>query len=231
MIAATSVPHGDILVEASKRLKNEGVTLSIIEVDDYIIPNRMLAEGQVDANYFQHKPYLDVQSEQCGYRFQILATVHIEPMGIYSKKIGTLDELGRGDCIAVPNDPTNERRALLLLAREGLIDFPCLPYPTVRDITSNPLGLRFEELDAPLLPRSLTDVTVAVIPSNFALMGHLDPNAALVQESADSPYANIVVIREGDDSPGLKKLSNILESKEISDFIREKYKGAILPTH
>ncbi|MCP5469843.1 MAG: MetQ/NlpA family ABC transporter substrate-binding protein [Chlamydiales bacterium] len=230
-VAASSTPHAEILQEAKKNLKDQGVELKIVEIDDYIVPNRLLAEKQVDANFFQHEPYLELQEEKFGYNFRVLTRVHIEPLGIYSHKIKRLGDIPYGATVAIPNDPTNEARALYLLEDKGLIKIQKAKLPTPRDIIANPKNLKFQELEAPLLPRSLSDVTIAVIPSNFALMGKISPKEALATESSDSPYANIVVVRSNDHREALEKLRRELESKEISDFIKKKYEGAILPSH
>jgi len=231
-IAASSTPHADILREAQRLLKNEDVDLKIVEVDDYAIPNRLLAEKQVDANFFQHDPFLKVQEKKFGYKFRVLATVHIEPLAAYSKKIGALNMLKKGDVIAIPNDPSNEARALGILDYEGLIKLQKAEYPTIHDISENPIGLRFEELDAPMLPRSLDDVMVAVIPSNYALLAGLNPKDAIATEpAAHSRYANIVVVREDDHREVLEKLRKVLESSEMSEYINREYNGAIIPTH
>ncbi|MCH9610286.1 MAG: D-methionine-binding lipoprotein MetQ [Chlamydiales bacterium] len=231
-VAATSVPQAEILQEANRMLiEQQKCPVKIVEVDDYAIPNRLLAEKQVDANYFQHKPFLDLQKEQFGYKFEVLTTVHIEPMGIYSTQISSLEELPDCAKVAVPNDPTNEKRALLLLQEQGLIQLNDTAYPTSCDIVENPKNLQIEELDAPLLPRMLSDAIIAVIPANFALMAHIDPHSALISERGDSPYANIVVVREGESRIEITNLSKVLNSKEMSKYIRVKYKGAVLPTH
>ena len=229
-IAATSTPHAEILREAKKLLKPEGIDLKIIEVDDYTTPNRLLAEKQVDANFFQHEPFLKLQEKKFGYKFRVLTAVHIEPLSIYSKKIGSLNMLKKGDVIAIPNDPTNEARALYLLEQEGLITVRQVEHPTIHDISQNPKGLRFEELDAPLLPRSLADVTAAVIPSNFALAGGLNLQDAIGTEQDNSPYVNVVVVRADDHREELERLRKVLRSNQMKEFIQKKYQGALHPT-
>lgn len=233
-VAATPVPHADLLEVIKPDLEDEGIKLKIVEVDDYNLPNRLLFEKQIDANFFQHKPYLDEQNERFGYNLVPLIAIHIEPLGIYSKKITSLDQLKEGSLVAIPSDPTNEARALNLLAEVGLIKLKPLKnisLATVYDIDENPKNLKIEEVDAAFLPRTLSDVDLAVIPVNFALQANLNPGEdAIVLESKDSPYANIVVIRGGEeDRKELQKLKEALQSDKLRLYIEEKYKGAILP--
>lgn len=233
-IAATAVPHAEILEVVKEDLKNEGIHLKIIEIDDYNLPNRMLDERQVEANFFQHQPFLEEQIRLHGYRLVPLTSVHLEPLGIYSDEYKNLDAIKDRSLIAIPQDPTNEARALMLLQDVGLIKLKPVQNIyriTVMDIAENPKDLRFEELDAPYLPRALADVDLAVIPSNFALQAKLDPaKDALVLESSDSPYANIVVVREDQIQKNeFQKLKKALESQKLYTHILEKYKGAIVP--
>ncbi len=234
-VAASSVPHADILEAIKGDLKDEGIELRIIEIDDYNIPNRMLDENQIDANFFQHKPFLEEQIRLYGYALSPLATVHIEPLGIYSSVYKSLDEVKERSTVAIPNDATNEARALLLLEDVGLIKLKETKTPyllTILDIAENPKNLRFEELDAPFLARAFSDVDLAVIPVNFALQANLNPlKDALALESSDSPYANIVVVRSGElHREEFEKFKQALNSEKMRLFIEEKYKGAILPT-
>lgn len=234
-IAATTVPHAEILEVVKEELKSQGIELKIIEIDDYNLPNRMLSEGQVDANFFQHKPFLDEQIRLYGYKLTPLTAVHIEPLGIYSTVYKTLDDVVNKASVAIPQDPTNESRALLLLEKIGLIKLKengtSKNLLTIHDVVENSKNLRIVELDAPFLPRALSDVDLAVIPSNFALQAKLNPKEdALALESSDSPYANIVVVRTQDiDRKEFAKLKEALQSEKVRNFILEKYKGAILP--
>ena len=233
-IAATPVPHADLLEAIKPDLEEQGITLKIVEVDDYNLPNRLLYEKQVDANFFQHKPYLDEQNRRFGYNLSSLAAVHIEPLGIYSEKITSLDDLQEGATLSIPSDPTNEARALSLLSQVGLIRLKPGVNPnlaTVYDIDDNPKHLKFVEVDAAFLPRSLSDVDLAVIPANFALQANLNPvKDALALEALDSPYANIVAIRGGEeDQETFQKLKKALQSEKMGNYIKEKYKGAIIP--
>ncbi len=233
-IAATPVPHAELLEAIKPELEAEGIKLKIVEVDDYTLPNRLLYEKQVDANFFQHQPFLDEQNKRCGYHLKPLLAVHIEPLGIYSQKTTKLDNLKEGALVAIPSDPTNEARALLLLQEVHLIKLKGLPkghLATVYDIEENPKHLKFKEVDAAFLPRALPDVEIAVIPANFALQGKLDPlKDALALESADSPYVNVIVIRDGDDNrEDLQKLKEIMSSEKMKKIIFDKYKGSVKP--
>ena len=233
-VAATPVPHADLLEIVKSDLETQGVHLKIVEVDDYNLPNRLLFEKQVDANFFQHQPFLDEQNLRFGYNLKSLVAVHIEPLGLYSRKIKALDELKEGALVALPSDPTNEARALILLSEVGLVklksDRNCNLF-TIYDVEENPKHLRFIEVDAAFLPRALADVDLAVIPANFALQANLNPaQDALALENADSPYANIVVIREEDtEKEELQKLKQALNSDKLRRHIEEKYKNALLP--
>lgn len=232
-VAATPVPHAEILNLIKPDLKERGISLEIIEMDDYNLPNRLLAEKQVEANFFQHEPFLKEQENEFGYHFFTLVCVHIEPLGIYSKRITSLHDLSQGGWVAIPNDPTNEARALDLLVQEGLITLNLNKnvLATVSAIQENPKKLRFHEVDAALLPRILPDVDIAVIPANFALQAHLLPaHDALLLESGYSPYANIVVAREGEeDREEFKFLKEALTSEKVRNYLIQTYQGAIQP--
>lgn len=231
-IAATAVPHADILHQIESDLAEKGVQLKIIEVDDYQLPNRLLAEKKIDANFFQHEPFLEEQNRTLGYDLVPLVKVHIEPLGLYSLKIKSLRDLKEGAIIAIPSDPTNEARSLHLLKQEGLIEFsPDHSDLTlsIHDITSNPKKLKIKEVDAPFIARTLQDVDLAAIPANFALQMDLCPEKdALVLESASSPYVNIVAVRKGEENdPNLMLLAELLHSEKVQIYITQKYCGAI----
>ena len=232
-IAATAVPHAEMLNFIKPDLEQQGVKLKISVVDDYNIPNRLLSEKEVDANFFQHVPFMENQIKNFGYKIQCYARIHLEPMALYSRKYKTLEELPDGAIISVPNDPTNEYRALSILVNEGLITLRpgANLNSTVADIQSNPKKLKFREIDAALIPRTLTDVDVAAINTNWALQAGLNPmKDALAIESEDSPYANIIAIRTGDGSdPRLEELKKAMLSDKMRAFILEKYKGTIIP--
>jgi D-methionine transport system substrate-binding protein len=232
-IAATAVPHAEMLEFIKPELKKEGIDLIIVVTDDYNMPNRALASKEIDANFFQHIPFLDEQIRQFHYPIESIAKIELEPMGMYSKKIGLLDALPNQAVIAIPNDPTNEGRALLLLAKHGVIALkdPRKLSSTILDIKNNPKHIRFLEVDAAMLPRSLNDVTAAVINTNYALEADLNPlKDAVILEASDSPYANILVVRKGEENRlDIQTLKKAMTSEKMKEFIIKKYKGAVLP--
>jgi D-methionine transport system substrate-binding protein len=232
-VGASPVPHEEILGVAKDILAKEGIKLEIVPFQDYVQPNLSLAQGDLDANYFQHIPYLESFSKEHNLDLTNVAGVHIEPMGIYSSKITDLKELKDGAKVAIPNDVTNGGRALLLLQKAGLIklDEAAGIEATVRDITENNKNLQIEELEAAMLPRVLQDVDIAVINTNYALDAGLNPTSdALFIEDGDSPYVNILVVRTGDETrPEIQKLAEALQSEEVKTFINEHYEGAVLP--
>lgn len=233
-IGATPVPHGEILKDVVQPLlAEEGIELEIVEFTDYITPNLALADGSIDANYFQHVPYLEQFSNDHNLDLISVAKVHIEPFGLYSDKLKSIDELPEGATIAVPNDPSNEGRALLLLASQGIITLPGddVLDATPIDIVKNPKKLKFKELEAAQLPRILPDVTAAFINTNYALEAGLNPlEDALIIEGDKSPYANILVVRGGDqDNELIQELVDALTSDEVEEYILDKYEGAVVP--
>lgn len=232
-VAATPVPHAEILAVVKPILEKEGVDLEIVQMTDYVRPNLALDEKDVDANYMQHKPYLDDFVQKRGLKLTSIANVHVEPMGIYSKKITSLNDVGDGATVTIPNDATNGGRALLLLQKAGLLKLKdnAGVAATVNDIVDNPKNLKITALEAPQLPRTLNDATLAVINTNFAMEANLVPTKdALFIEQKDSPYANILVVRSGDENrTEIVKLKQALTSPEVKKFIEEKYKGAIIP--
>lgn len=232
-VGATPVPHGEILEQVKPMLKAEGIDLKVVEFTDYVKPNLALNDKELDANFFQHEPYLDKFNAEHGTDLVSVAKVHLEPMGIYSHKIKNLNELADGAKVAIPNDPTNGGRALLILQKAGLITLKTGDSitATVQDITENKKNLQFVELEAAQIPRSVDDVDIALINTNFAMEGGFNPlKDALYIESKDSPYANILVVWKGDENrPEIQKLVKALQSPEIKKFIEDKYQGAIVP--
>jgi len=232
-VGATSVPHAEILEFVKPMLEKEGVKLEIVEYDDYVRPNLDLADKQLDANYFQHIPYLKDFAGSRNLDLVWVAKVHIEPMGIYSSKIGGLDELNANDKIGIPNDVTNGGRALVLLEKAGLIKLGegLGIKATVNDVVENPKNLQFVELEAPMLPHALPELACAVINGNYALQaGFVPTKDSLFLESGDSLFANVVVVRKGDENrPAIVKLVKTLQSPEVKKFIEEKYKGGVIP--
>ena len=231
VVAATPVPHAEILNQAKEDLEKEGYTLEVKEFTDYVLPNLATDNGEVDANFFQHTPYLEEVNKSKGTKLVKVANIHIEPMAVYSKKYKNFNELKDGAKIAVPNDPTNESRALDIIAKTGLVSFNDKALKTPIDITQNPKNIKFIELKAAQLPRALSDVDVAVINSNYALLANLNPvKDSIFIEDKDSPYANILVVKEGkEQDPKIKALTKALQSEKIKKFIEEKYNGAVIP--
>ena len=223
VVGVTPFPHKDIMLVAASLLEKQGYILELLEFTDYVQPNLALAEKRIFANFFQHIPYLEHMNAEKHLGLDWVAKVHIEPLGLYSKKIKDISELKRGDLISLPNDPTNEARALRLLESCGLISLKPGALVTVRDITGNPKGLLFKELDAPQLPRALTDVIAAVINTNFAGEAGLVPaRDALVSEGGESPYANVLVVRAVDkDSRAAGALAEALCSPEVRKYIED----------
>ena len=232
-VAATPVPHAEILEFVKPALAKEGVNLKVKVFTDYIQPNVQVAEKRLDANFFQHQPYLDEFNKAKGTNLVSVAAVHLEPLGAYSSKYKKLDEIKDGSTVVIPNDATNGGRALLLLDKAGLITLKDKTniLSTPKDITANPKKLKFRELEAATIPRVLTQVDLALINTNYALEAKLNPETdALVIEGSDSPYVNILVARPDDkDSADMQKLVAALHSPEVKAFIIEKYKGAIVP--
>ena len=232
-VAATPVPHAEILEFVKPALAKEGVNLKVKVFTDYIQPNVQVAEKRLDANFFQHQPYLDEFNKAKGTNLVSVAAVHLEPLGAYSSKYKNLDELKDGATVVIPNDATNGGRALLLLNKAGLIKLKDSTniLSTPKDIVENKKNLKFRELEAATIPRVLTQVDLALINTNYALEAKLDPaKDALVIEGSDSPYVNILVARPDDkDSEDMKKLVAALHTPEVKAFILEKYKGAIVP--
>ena len=232
-VGATPRPHAEILNLVKSDLSEVGINLEVIEFTDYVQPNLALAEGDLDANYFQHIPYLENFSKDHRLDLTYTAKVHIEPMGAYSDKLQKAEDIKQGAHIAIPNDTVNGGRALLLLEAQGLIELdPAAGITaTVLDIVSNPLRLKFSELEAAQLPRVLPDVDLAIINTNFALEAGLDPlTDALFIEGSESPYVNVLAVRSSDvDREDLAKLSEALLSDKVKDFILAEYGGSVVP--
>lgn len=232
VVGASSSPHAEILEVIKPQLEKQGYELEIKVFDDYILPNTALDEGSLDANYFQHVPYLEETVKEKGYKLTYTEKIHLEPIGLYSNKVKSLDEIKKNSIIAIPNDPTNGARALKLLADNGLIKVNDGELISVKDIIENPKNIEIKEMNAEQLPTVLKDVEAAVINTNYALSAKLNPTKdAIVIESKDSPYSNILAVREDNkDSEKIKVLSKALTSKEVKAFIEKKYKGSIIPS-
>ena len=236
-VAAVPTPHAEILNNAVKPLlEKEGYTLEVKEFTDYVQPNTVTEEGEVDANYFQHKPYLDNFNAEKGTHLVSIEGIHYEPKGVYSKKITDLSSLKDGATVAVPNDATNEARALLLLQDQGLITMKdgAGIEATPNDIVSNPKNLSFKELEAATVPSVVDDVDIAIINGNYAIAAGFKTSDALAIESADSlaaqTYENLLVVKDGNqDSDKTKALAKALNSDEVRDYINNTFEGAVVP--
>ena|SRR5450830_639176 len=234
-IGVTPVPHAQIInfIKENLAAKNN-LELEVVEFTDYVQPNIAVQDGQLDANFFQHLPYLKDFNEQHKTTLVSVGTVHIEPLGVYSKKIKSLSELKEGDVVAIPNDATNAGRALNLLAANKLITLKeGVGYAaTVNDITGNPLKLDIKELEAAQLVRSLEDTVISVINGNYALDGGLTPakDALALESGVNNPYANILVVKEGrENDPAIQLLIKLLTSDEVKAFIEKTYSGSVIP--
>lgn len=233
-VGASPVPHAEILQFVKDELAADaGLDIEIVEFTDYVQPNVALEEGELDANFFQHVPYLDEQEADRGYEFEVVTPVHLEPLAIYSQQLDALDAVSEGATVIIPNDPSNSGRALNLLADEGLIELdPNAGIDATQQDVTDAKGLTIDELDAANLPRSLPDADLAVINTNFALEAGLDPadDALAVESAEDNPYANVLVVRSGDeDGPAVRTLADLLTSDEVVQFIEENYDGAVVP--
>lgn len=236
-IGASPSPHAEILNHFKDAFAEEGYTLEVVEFTDYVQPNKALDAGDLDANYFQHEPYLVNFNEENGTKLESAGAIHYEPMGIFSDSLTDLKDIEEGAKVAVPNDATNEARALLLLQENGLITLKegVDITATKLDIEENPKNLEIVELEAAQIPRSLQDVSIAVVNGNYALDAGLVLDDALVIEAADSlaaqTYANIIAVREGEvDSAKAQAIIKVLTSEDAKAFIEESFEGAVLPT-
>ncbi|MDD5367756.1 MAG: MetQ/NlpA family ABC transporter substrate-binding protein [Anaerolineaceae bacterium] len=234
-VGVSPVPHGEILKFIKDNLAaKEGLDITIVEFTDYVQPNLALQDGQIDANYFQHVPYMEDFGKEHKIDLVAVAKVHIEPLGIYSKKIKSLKDVPDKAIVAIPNDATNSGRALHLLEANGLIKLKATATvkATVQDIAENPKNLQIKELEAAQLPRSLDDTTFSVINGNYALEAGFTPSKdALALESGENnPYANVLTVLKGHENDlGIQKLARLLTSPEVKKFIQDKYQGSVLP--
>lgn len=226
-VGATPEPHAEMLKLVVDNLADQGITLKIMEFTDYVTPNEALESGQIDANFFQHLPYMDSFNQERGYHLVNAGGIHIEPMALYSKKVSSLAGIAAGSTIAIPNDPTNEGRALLLLQSAGLIKLDPAAGITATpiNIVENPKNLKFTELEAATMPRILADVDAAVINGNYAIPAGLIANVdGLFVEGADSPYVNIIAVKDGNQTDArIVALVQALQSQEIVEFIKARY--------
>ena len=230
-VGATPNPHAEILAQVKDDLAAEGIDLVVKEYSDYVVPNTAVEEGDLDANYFQHTPYMEKFNEENGTHLVSVGKIHYEPMGIYPGLTKTLEELPDGATIAVPNDATNEARALQLLAAQGLIKLKedAGLNATPNDITSNPKNLQFKELEAAMLPQTASEVDLSVINSNFAMEGGMNPATdSLASEDAQT-FANIIAVKEGhENDPAIQALVKALQSDKVKEYIEKTYSGAVV---
>lgn len=235
-VGASPAPHAEILKEVKAELEKDGYKLEIVEFQDYVQPNKALDAGDIDANYFQHKPYMDEFNAKQGTELVSIGAIHYEPLGLYQGEKKSLDDLAEGDKIAVPNDTTNEARALLLLESEGLIKLKkdAGLTATKHDIVENPKKLEIVELEAAIIPRSMSSVAMGVINGNYALSAGIKDDTAITFESSDSEaaktYANIIAVKKGnEDSEKSMALLKAMTSDNIKKFIEKKYGKAVVP--
>ena len=231
-VGATPVPHAELLNFVKPQLAKEGVDLQVIEFTDYVKPNLSLADKELDANFFQHVPFLEKTCQERNLKLTVLDKVHIEPMGCYSKKFKDIKSLPQGAKVAIPNDPTNGGRSLMLLEAAGLLKLKEGKgiTATPNDLAANPKNLKIIEVESATLPRALDDTDLAVINSNFAMEAKLNPVKDSLFIEKDSPYANVIAVRAGDEKrPELVKLAKALRTPEVKKFIQDKYKGAVVP--
>ena len=236
-VGTISGPDAQIWQVVQKVAKRNGLEVKVIEFNDYVQPNAALDAGDLDANSFQHQPYLDGQIKQRGYKIVNAGLTYISPLGVYSKKLKSLNALPQGARVAVPNDPSNENRALLLLQAQGVIKLKPGAgtdgnNATPLDIADNPKKIRIVELDAAQLPRTLSDVDAAAINTNFALAAGLQPTRdAIALEDVHSPYANLIAVRAKDkDQPWVKKLVAAYQSDDVRQFLKSEFKGSVVPS-
>ncbi|MBX9805076.1 MAG: MetQ/NlpA family ABC transporter substrate-binding protein [Alphaproteobacteria bacterium] len=229
-VGVTAGPHADIIHKLSELAKKQSLNVEIIEFNDFILPNEALSAGDIDLNSFQHEQYLNGQIDTRGYKFKAIGKTVIMPLGLYSSKLKSLNELSKGAKIIIPNDPTNGGRALKLLAKNGVIEVKDVANPCILDITSNPKNISFVEIEAALVPRSLPDVDAAITNTDWILQAGLNPKSAIVQEDKNSPYVNVLVVRTQDEGKeDIQKFVKLYHTPEIRTFIEEKYKGAVIP--
>ena len=224
--------HAEIMEEVARIAEPMGLDIDVIEFSDYVVPNQALADGDIQANSFQHVPYLEAQMKDRGFELSVVGTTITTPMGVYSDKITDIADLEEGATFGIPNDPTNGGRALLVLQQLGMIkvDEAAGLVPTVLDITENPKNLSFKELDAAQLPRSLADLTAALINTNYAIASGLSPKEdSIAMESAENPYVNVIAVRKGDEEAAwVETLLKAYHSDEVKAFIDESYQGTVI---
>jgi D-methionine transport system substrate-binding protein len=234
VVGATAKPHAEILEVVKPVLEADGVELEIKEFTDYVLINPALAEGQIDANFFQHIPYLDDYNSQNQADLKWIAKIHNEPMGVYSNTLTDIDSVSDGATVGIPNDATNGGRALMVLESAGLIKLKegVGVLATEQDIIENPKNIKITMMDAPMLPRALEDLDLCVINSNYALEANLNPvEDSIFMEPKDSPFANVLVVRpEDENKESIQKLAKAMQSPEVKQFLEENYPGSCVPS-
>lgn len=236
VVGATPTPHAEVLEKAKPILKEKGIDLEIKQFQDYVTPNKALSKGELDANYFQHQPYLKKQKQQFGYNFVSAGKIHIEPMGVYSKKYDSLEDIPEGGKIIMSNSVADTGRMLMLLQKGGLIKLDPDVDPVkarIDDIVENPKNITFDKIDPGMLSRTYQngEGDAVIINTNYALDAGLNPTEdAVVMEDSESPYVNLVVVKKEDkDNKAIQTLVDVLHSEKIQNFIKEEYKGAVVP--
>ncbi len=232
-VGATPIPHGDLLQLIKPDLEAQGIRLEIVELTDYVTPNILLADRQLDANFFQHLPYLNDFCADRKLQLESAGQVFVAPLGLYSRKYKKFEDIPAGSVITLPNDPTNEARGLILLENKGLIKLNPKAglKATIRDIVENPKRITFRAIEAPQLPRTLDDAAAAIINGTWAMQtGFIPSRDSLVLEGAESPYANIVAVRKGDaNDPRIVALLKALQTQKVKDYLNSKYNGSFVP--
>jgi D-methionine transport system substrate-binding protein len=232
-VGSSSGPYAQIMDFVATLAAKQGLPIKVVEFTDYAIPNQAMADGDIDVSNFQNKPYLENAIKARGYDIVALLPTIVVPLGLYSHKLTSIDALKTGDTIAIANDPANGGRGLLLLQQAGLIKLAdgANTTATVLDIAQNPKHLKFKELDAAQIPRSLDDVTVAAVNMNYALPAGIDPKSALVRENADTPYGLVwTSLRKNQNDPRIQKLMAIYRSPEVKEYILTQFNGSIVPS-
>jgi D-methionine transport system substrate-binding protein len=233
-VGVTAGPHAEVLDAVKKAAVANGLDIKVIEFTDYVVPNQALANKELEANSFQHEPYLKNQISKTGWKLTKVAYTTVSPMGFYSKKYAKFDDIPAGATVAIPNDPTNGARSLQILATNNIIKLrdPASVTAGIIDIADNPKKLKFVELDAAQLSRSLPDVDAAAVNNNYAVQAGLDPvRDSLIREPLESPWVNIIAVRDEDkDKPWVKKLVESYRSEPVKQFILTRFKGSYLPT-
>ena len=229
-VGVTAGPHARIMEKVKIEAKKQGLDIEIVEFNDFILPNEALNQGDIDANCYQHQPFLDEQLKVRGYHIKSIAKTVLMPMGLYSQSLKLAKDIPDGAVIGIPNDPTNGGRALLFLSQLGLIRLNPTVNPTLMDIVGNPKNLKIKELEAPTLVMILPDVTAAVINTDWVVLARIDPKTALAFESSDTPYTNVIAVRSDKEQDSrIQKFVSIYQSDEIKQFIIKTFQGAVIP--